>query len=554
MNLSLVSFLIGILGFVLNRKNIILMLISIEIMLLSITFLILVSSLGFDDILGQTYAIYVIAIAGAESAIGLAILVAFYRLRGSISIEYTIMYLAIIVLPLLGSIVSGLFGRKVINIHGRRTFYNEKKMSSKAEGYNGKDNVHNIIIMQSSFIDYKIFTKSFWYTYLVKVKSKFTFNNIISTLLTIMFVYFFKQWLVHSSGWDISKFTEYFSIGLSICIFSKIVKPLLEQIFDVNLSDGLGMSKMPMGPSENCETGNKTDVKSWNKPDGKGNFSAMNQHNEGGSSKNQTNIGSSGTNSLGSSRSNNTSSIDENRQRQLRPAQPKAESTEKPVSFLGKLTQEEISWIKSEIKGDNPEKAGEEQPKALPFIDPSKQTEYDVKMRSAIKQSAKGGSGSDTSNNELTGQDLIKGEQMAHTGGYGITALENLASKVSGDIKSLEDKRNLFSRATGNKPVIPPKDAEDWTRTANKAQENFRALVRMSDRRMEKGLDSPSGELNRDITDKTYERKHPATNITDFRKVSQSQRTHFVAVMNQKMESMSKYNERIKFIRSHNDP
>jgi len=88
MNLSLILFTIGILGFVLNRKNIILMLISIEIMLLAITFLVLVSSLSFDDILGQTYAIYIIAIAGAESAIGLGILVAFYRLRGSINIEF----------------------------------------------------------------------------------------------------------------------------------------------------------------------------------------------------------------------------------------------------------------------------------------------------------------------------------------------------------------------------------------------------------------------------------------------------------------------------------
>ena len=88
MNLSLILFIIGILGFVLNRKNIILMLISIEIMLLAVTFLILVSSLGFDDILGQIYAIYIIAIAGAESAIGLGILVAFYRLRGSVTIEY----------------------------------------------------------------------------------------------------------------------------------------------------------------------------------------------------------------------------------------------------------------------------------------------------------------------------------------------------------------------------------------------------------------------------------------------------------------------------------
>ena len=87
MRLSLILFLIGTLGFVLNKKNIILMLISIEIMLLSITFLILLSSLSFDDILGQTFAIYIIIIAGAESAIGLAILVAFYRLRGNISLR-----------------------------------------------------------------------------------------------------------------------------------------------------------------------------------------------------------------------------------------------------------------------------------------------------------------------------------------------------------------------------------------------------------------------------------------------------------------------------------
>ena len=88
MNLSLILFLIGILGFVLNRKNIILMLISIEIMLLSITFLILITSLNYDDIIGQMYAIYIISIAGAESAIGLGILVSYYRLRGSIAIDY----------------------------------------------------------------------------------------------------------------------------------------------------------------------------------------------------------------------------------------------------------------------------------------------------------------------------------------------------------------------------------------------------------------------------------------------------------------------------------
>lgn len=87
MSLSIILFLIGILGFVLNRKNIILMLISIEIMLLAVTLLVLVSSYSFDDILGQTYSIYIIAIAGAESAIGLGILVAYYRLRGNISLN-----------------------------------------------------------------------------------------------------------------------------------------------------------------------------------------------------------------------------------------------------------------------------------------------------------------------------------------------------------------------------------------------------------------------------------------------------------------------------------
>ena len=87
MTLALVLFLVGILGFVLNRKNIILMLISIEMMLLAVTLLVIVSSFSFDDIVGQTYSIYIIAVAGAESAIGLGILVAFYRLRGSISLR-----------------------------------------------------------------------------------------------------------------------------------------------------------------------------------------------------------------------------------------------------------------------------------------------------------------------------------------------------------------------------------------------------------------------------------------------------------------------------------
>jgi NADH-ubiquinone oxidoreductase chain 4L len=87
MNLSISLFLIGLIGFILNRKNIILLIISIELMLLAVTFMILISSFAFDDVMGEIYAIYIIAIAGAESAIGLGIVIAFYRLRGSIRIK-----------------------------------------------------------------------------------------------------------------------------------------------------------------------------------------------------------------------------------------------------------------------------------------------------------------------------------------------------------------------------------------------------------------------------------------------------------------------------------
>lgn len=83
----LTLFIIGAIGFVLNRKNVILMLISIEIMLLAVTILILINSLIFDDNVGQIFGIFIIALAGAESAIGLSILVAYYRLNGHISVN-----------------------------------------------------------------------------------------------------------------------------------------------------------------------------------------------------------------------------------------------------------------------------------------------------------------------------------------------------------------------------------------------------------------------------------------------------------------------------------
>jgi NADH-ubiquinone oxidoreductase chain 4L len=55
------------------------MIISIEIMLLAVTLLILISSFNFDDNIGQTFSVYIISIAGAESVVGLSILVAYYR-------------------------------------------------------------------------------------------------------------------------------------------------------------------------------------------------------------------------------------------------------------------------------------------------------------------------------------------------------------------------------------------------------------------------------------------------------------------------------------------
>ena len=83
----LILFIIGVIGFILNRKNVILMLISIEIMLLAITLFFLITSYSFDDNTGQTFGIFIIAIAGAESVIGLSILIAYYRLKGSISLK-----------------------------------------------------------------------------------------------------------------------------------------------------------------------------------------------------------------------------------------------------------------------------------------------------------------------------------------------------------------------------------------------------------------------------------------------------------------------------------
>jgi NADH-quinone oxidoreductase subunit K len=88
LTVSLVLFLLGIAGIFLNRKNIIVMLMSVELMLLAINLNFLLFSIYLDDMMGQIFALLVLTVAAAESAIGLAILVVYYRVRGSISVEY----------------------------------------------------------------------------------------------------------------------------------------------------------------------------------------------------------------------------------------------------------------------------------------------------------------------------------------------------------------------------------------------------------------------------------------------------------------------------------
>ena len=86
-SLSTILFIIGILGLVLNRKNILIIIISIEIALLAVNINFIVFSVYLDDVLGQLFVLFVLTVAAAESAIGLAILIAYYRVKGNINVE-----------------------------------------------------------------------------------------------------------------------------------------------------------------------------------------------------------------------------------------------------------------------------------------------------------------------------------------------------------------------------------------------------------------------------------------------------------------------------------
>lgn len=81
-------FILGVLGIVINRKNIIVMLMSVELMLLSINFILIVGSVLLENMLGEIFGLYILVVAAAESAIGLSILVAYYRIKGSISVKF----------------------------------------------------------------------------------------------------------------------------------------------------------------------------------------------------------------------------------------------------------------------------------------------------------------------------------------------------------------------------------------------------------------------------------------------------------------------------------
>ncbi len=84
---SIVLFVIGVMGVVLNRRNLLIMLMCIELMLLGIMYLQLISGTECDDVAGGVCILLVLTVAASESAIGLAILVAYYRLRGSMAIS-----------------------------------------------------------------------------------------------------------------------------------------------------------------------------------------------------------------------------------------------------------------------------------------------------------------------------------------------------------------------------------------------------------------------------------------------------------------------------------
>ena len=85
--LGLIIFMIGIIGIFLNRKNVIIILMSIELILLSVNINLVSFSIFTQDLTGQIFTMFILTVAAAEAAIGLAIIVVYYRNKGSIKID-----------------------------------------------------------------------------------------------------------------------------------------------------------------------------------------------------------------------------------------------------------------------------------------------------------------------------------------------------------------------------------------------------------------------------------------------------------------------------------
>lgn len=87
LTVAAILFVIGVLGIFLNRRNVILMLMCIELLLLAVNINLVAFSAYHGDMVGQVFAMFVLTVAAAEAAIGLAIMVIFFRRRGSIAID-----------------------------------------------------------------------------------------------------------------------------------------------------------------------------------------------------------------------------------------------------------------------------------------------------------------------------------------------------------------------------------------------------------------------------------------------------------------------------------
>jgi NADH-quinone oxidoreductase subunit K len=87
LTVAAILFTIGIAGIILNRKNVIIILMSVELMLLAVNINLVAFSTHLGDMVGQVFAMFVLTVAAAEASIGLAILVVYFRNRGTIAVE-----------------------------------------------------------------------------------------------------------------------------------------------------------------------------------------------------------------------------------------------------------------------------------------------------------------------------------------------------------------------------------------------------------------------------------------------------------------------------------